>query len=495
MVYAVVLTGFACSTGVEPASSSLEPPRHFTAAPVLYQTWSKTADLVRDPTTQKKVDALAALTLHDGIRPDGTMGPQWMIEAAAIGIDGGKSPAWVAFTDLARTLAPADAVALLRHESPAVRGYFARHVAHTRPSEAPELLYPLFGDATVVGDRSGCTASFTSIADLAFGELAYAGAETNLEREGLFAVIVEDKRIGVATRGKALAYVAELDKPFAHPLALAAAHDADPAWKQQGINALGLVGHEEDVELVAAGTTSADANEREKSATALGNIDGPASRNKLVPLLHDPDDDVRVAASRSYATQTCASEDVLAALLKDPSYGIASGVGRTLAHTGTLHALRILEPSLMDAQTPLGGFELESLLSAVGEPGIPVMRRLLSSRSSNVRNDAIHRLGVLDDQASIPAIRKGLTNGPSPWVAAEALGDLHAIEATDDLVGRLHDPNPNMRIACAKALVGMDAKRALPALEEAANTDSTFAKSELVLAASKLRSPSRNPAP
>ena len=221
---------------VSAASAQTAPPPtplRWKIAPPLSTTWSPTAALVSDPTTQQKVDAVVKHSIELAIRDDGTEEQMAAIDHEWVG-DGAKSREWIAFRDLESTISLADAKALLHHESAAIRGFFAGFVAGHSPADAPDLLYSLLGDNTEIFSPEDCTiTTFTTVADLALNPILAAPFTINLQREDYFRLIIRDARLSPHIRGSALSYLAQIDKAAALPLAVAAASDANPKWKKE----------------------------------------------------------------------------------------------------------------------------------------------------------------------------------------------------------------------------------------------------------------------
>jgi HEAT repeat protein len=394
------------------------------APPPLPHRWQKTAELIRDPEMQKKVDDFAVLTLEQMPSAEDTIALMPRVDSEGTGVGGSKSAAYAAYEDLEATLAPADAVALIRHESPAVRAYFSEYVIFNI-SNGPMILYSLFGDTTPIETLNGCLGKNTTVADYALNEvLAYGKPVIDSDGGHFLKLVVGDTRLAPHTRGSALAYLAGLDPKAAHPIALAAAHDSDLKWRREGIRALGVVGDPKDIDLLTTANSSDAWQDREQVIAALDQIDTPAARDKLFALMDD--NPLAVYAANAYARKSSVTDDDLIALLNT-----------TVA------------------------------------------------------------LGHLGDRASIPALRKQLFDAKPQhgghYLAADALGDLKATEATDDLIKSLNDENFYTTIAAATALAKIGAVRALPAIEAAAAKAGTYEKPKILDAVAKLQAAKTNP--
>lgn len=77
------------------------------------------------------------------------------IEGESVGMAGAASSVHATFRQLARLVRKEEALTLLDHPSPVVRGYLAGHIVAAFPEEAGAL-FPLLSDVTPVGVLSGC---------------------------------------------------------------------------------------------------------------------------------------------------------------------------------------------------------------------------------------------------------------------------------------------------------------------------------------------------
>lgn len=412
---AAALVVVLASSCAKPQGSSARPQ----SAPELYRTWATTSELVAEPAKRTRVDAFAAKTMKQGIRPDGTFGIVPTVEGPAIGEDGKKSELFASHRELAASLSREENVALLRHENPAVRAYFASHVGATMRAEASSALYALLADESSVLTVEGCVGRPRTVAEIALDALKSAG-----RREDLFVRVAGDARLPAHVRGAGLGHLATIAPGAARPIARAAASDTMEAWRREGVRVLGEIGDAEDVALLASATKDASDPVREAAAAALGEIDSEPSAAALVPLLKDSSASVRRAAARAYAMQSCADPKIVAQLLDDEQ--LASPAAHGLVENGSLRALELLEPALMKERSPVGVFELEELLRRTGAAAVPVARRLLGSRSGHVRAAAIGALARQKDVESVPAIRNALVDPSTKIQAEEALEALGA---------------------------------------------------------------------
>jgi hypothetical protein len=129
----------------------------FAACKPGYAPVASTSELLRQPALAAEADAL---------------GDEERVESERIGAAGAPSCAYAKFAALLAKVTPAEEVALLRHRSPIVRGYVARHLARAEYGEVQSLspeaavgLRPILRDDTVVGFVDGCFVSEAPIGE------------------------------------------------------------------------------------------------------------------------------------------------------------------------------------------------------------------------------------------------------------------------------------------------------------------------------------------
>ncbi len=109
---------------------------------------------------------------------------------------------------------------------------------------------------------------------------------------------------------------------------------------------------------------------------------------------------------------------------------------------------------------------------------IPVLQTVLDDSDWVVRKFAVMTLGILEVCKEIPRISKILNEDNEPEVrvgAADALGNMKAVNAIDSLTLALNDTYDMLRKSAAWALgqIGIEAKRAVPKLIEILNEPET----------------------
>ncbi len=209
--------------------------------------------------------------------------------------------------------------------------------------------------------------------------------------------------------------------------------------------------------------TASDAYQRWKAAWGLGRV--PGSVDALVPLLDDPDIDVRREAARSLGRlrDPAAVEPLLEALRDDNSFvrrWAAAALG-DLRDPRARDALREAagKPTTLVAQAAARA------LGALGErvqpppftpPGKPrddaALDALVESRDATVRKDAAKFLAGRDDPADVARLARLVADRDSE-VRKSAVEAMGWNEATAALATPfLADPDPDVRVTALDAL-------------------------------------------
>jgi len=287
-------------------------------------TFLPTAALLSDPTLIALVNQLA-----QGTR----------IESAGIGVSGSLSEIYARFARLAQKLNRQQAYALLRHESPAVRGYLLWHVMTLRPVD-PDALYPLLGDAAEVDLQMGCKRSRRSIADLSFEALSAEAAQPAVQ--GLLLRVAQDRQLP-SYRASALIRVAEYRPQEVTALARSWLHESDPALLLGAMHALKITAEEESAPSFCALASHPNPELRGELVCLFAALNHPCAEPALRKLTEDHTDAVRAPAAATYARIRQRDPAVLRRLLRDPLPRIRVGVAEALAqraHASDLDLLR-----------------------------------------------------------------------------------------------------------------------------------------------------------
>ena len=180
---------------------------------------------------------------------------------------------------------------------------------------------------------------------------------------------------------------------------------------------------------------------RAAAAATLGDMASPQAVPPLLDALHDPERDVRAAATRSLAL-------LGAAVAVEPI---------------------VEELAAGRVQRAVGGWALMQ----IGNPALTRLRGLLAHEDSSVRATAAELIGLIGE-ASDSAELIGLLRDPSAEVrakSAHALGRLGAGQAAAMLRGALGDRIFFVRAAAARALGQIGDRPSIPALVHQAQTD------------------------
>jgi len=180
---------------------------------------------------------------------------------------------------------------------------------------------------------------------------------------------------------------------------------------------------------------------RASAAATLGDMASPTAVPALIDALHDPEREVRAAATRSLALlgASVAVEPIVAEL----------AAGRV--------------------QRAVGGWALMQ----IGAPALTRLRGLLHHDDASVRATAAELIGLVGEASDSPELI-GLLRDPSAEVrakSAHALGRLGAAQAAAMLRGALGDRIFFVRAAAARALGQLGDRPSIPALVHQAQTD------------------------
>lgn len=434
-----------------------------------------TQNLIADPELSALIDTLASAK---------------RIESEHIGEGGTPSQVYTVYTRLAKALTPQQAVALLRHPSPVVRGYFAMHVIEQLSESLPDALdavYPLLADDTKVEDMSGCM-----IARVTVGYVTMMTLRGQKERPAVQAMLlraVADPQIG-ALRAEALQAVALQRPSEATTLAQGLLRHADPQLVAGAIRTLGMTADGSSAQALCAMAQHAQHEIRAAVAAALGSLRHPDVEPTLRKMLEDPNDYVRLLAGSSYVRQPQRDVSVVRRLFADRSPRVRSHVAQTLATLGGSEELKFLREYL--ATEPRSSDVVSELRKTYSDDVAAFMREILTSKLGSdvlVRAQAVIYLRDLADDKSLPIFLKALRSSyiGERTAAAEGIAALGERGATSALIKLLDDSNPHGRLAAARALVALRASEAQKAVERAAKSDPTWAKKELLELAQKLR--------
>jgi HEAT repeat protein len=170
-------------------------------------------------------------------------------------------------------------------------------------------------------------------------------------------------------------------------------------------------------------------------------------------------------------------------------------VAKELAAHGDARALVALEPLLRNDDRHVRA-NAAFVFARLGDPrGLATIRGILADRSDRplgqgiprgvanlaepgwwmrdqVRADryyAVHMLGELRDRSSLDVLVPLLGDPDVNYHAAWALGRIGDARAIGPLIGALEDEVPLMRVSAIQALEALDAKEAIPRLQELLN--------------------------
>lgn len=287
-----------------------------------------TAALIVDPTVATLVQELA-------------QSPR--LESAAIGMSGSPSAIYPKFARIVQAVTRQQAVALLRHESPVVRGYLAQHVA-AKLVDALDALYPLLGDAAEVEIRFGCRGGQMRVSDIAVEALREQAERPSVQ--SLLLRAAQDPQLG-ANRAALLHIVARHRPDAAATLARNWLRETDPTLLIGAIETLQMVADEGSAPAVCALARSTDDEVRIAVIRALPSMNHPCAEPTLRKMTEDRENLVRERAVDTYVRIRQRDFVVMQRLLADPAHRIRSRVAAALAQRANPVDLSLLRTYLV----------------------------------------------------------------------------------------------------------------------------------------------------
>jgi HEAT repeat protein len=213
---------------------------------------------------------------------------------------------------------------------------------------------------------------------------------------------------------------------------------------------------------------------RAGAVLALGRVPGGAC-DLLIPLLADPDADIRRAAAEGIAR--CPGPDARAAVAAALGLEHEPAVQRALAAAlGAAGGAEAVPPLAELARRGDPGVRFAAV-RALGRTGagdaLTVLLEVLAAADPATEAAALAALGDLGDTRGASAVAERLdgSNGEVRHVAAISLRRLAPPAATGRLVQALQDRDWRIRLAAVRTLERIDAPEAVPALREVRERD------------------------
>lgn len=253
------------------------------------------------------------------------------------------SEIYARFERMIHAATPEQAAALLRHQSPIVRGYLVWHVLDELHS-AVQALYPLLGDPTRVEVRQGCRGGTLTIAELAIERL-----ESRLDSPTVQALLLraaQDPQLG-PQRASLLFPVARHRPQEATAIANRWLHETEAPLIIAALETLHVTEPKKSDEVICA---HASAPQREIRLTVIGLlavIENPCAEPSLRKLTEDRDGQVRLRASDIYPRIRQRDPAVLRHLLADANSNIRDQVATALAQRANEQDLDLLRAYLV----------------------------------------------------------------------------------------------------------------------------------------------------
>jgi len=358
------------------------------------------------------------------------------IESSHVGAAGAPSPAFAAFEAVRERATEADLVALLRHPSPVVRGYAAKHILREVPGALPAAL-ALVGDATPVGVLEGCMLGDGTVGGVAADALCAS------RLPGAIAEVARLAREDAPRSAWAMACVGQSDPRAAAELALARLR-ARPVTGAERASLLRLVGNGvlglPGCEVLLPAAVAPESDVRVAAAQGLAECADPAAIAALRALSHDPDATVTRIATTELVLHVSLSPAEREALLADPGVAnrVAVQISFRMGRGGALERLGDRYRAIAIAHPDQSWNGLGS--QPASETALALARAVAASVpvGTNARRDAMGQLSRNGDARDLPEIRRSLDSSNVSEVidALEAIARLHD-GASRGAVGRL----------------------------------------------------------
>jgi HEAT repeat protein len=376
------------------------------------------------------------------------------------------------FDKLEALLTPSQATALLRHQSGTVRAYMALHAA--RRLGAYDALGPVLRDPTVIEDQTTDDIVNSTVAHETM-QAVCDRATTDPRARGLVERVLADVAFRPAWGG-AVRCAGMHHMPGAREQALALIDDPDPALQWDVFAALEETATDADAPRLLGLLEDRDSVRRFLTVKVLDRLRGPGVLEALERLAHtDGDHEVRGAAAGAYARHEEGKREVIESLIASADEDVSEGTACGLARRGGPDDLALMVPYLRRTERLHGLETIEVFARPPRKEWLVAMRELTVARADDIRERALTWLGRAGDRAALPLARRALRSRD----VLDRLGGISAVAALNDkdsvpaLVLLLDDANPNIRLASARALTVLHAKRAYDKLVKAAERESS----------------------
>lgn len=415
------------------APSTIPTPQPTTPAPpaLLFAT---TAELVPDRKLAALVDDLAK---------------EKTIESSHIGAAGAPSRVYAKFVAVRGAASTAQLEALLRHESPIVRGYVGAHIARSVPGSVARL-EPLLDDASAVDTLDGCIGGNAVVRQ----HLLEALCESELPEAH---TVIARRADGPSDpTGEALACLARIDGATAAPIVAKQLTAGASGARLERLLRLAALAPARESCAIAVAIGPSDAA-RFAAASALGRCDDDAAYARLETLANGTDDkdakanlllhtrtppprrrelmkDARVVEravwmleNRLRAMTTPELVALTEWLLEVDERGFQRVLAAVKPHPSATELMRKIAKRTAPAQE--WGVRMPAIAYLAKEKdreSIPEFRRSLTAGMESEVIVAIQALGTLGDRQSKPAI-SALAKSPNEWIAKQAKESLAAL--------------------------------------------------------------------
>ncbi|MHC4605819.1 MAG: HEAT repeat domain-containing protein [Planctomycetota bacterium] len=434
-------------------------------------------DAKRDP--YARVAALASLAVMGGKRADGEVSR--FLTDETVPADLREEALYELYEVNSAGLTPA-LVSLLTNDSEELLQAAAEILSNWSVPEIAPMVVPLIGHKREFVHYAALTVLDGAGIDTAVAEVMalYAGAGPGLRQEMselLFSFITDDgpaKLIpylgdpDAAIRSVALAVLSRYEVDAAAPDIVPLLEDKDEVIREAAYHALLELRSKNAAPRLVLLLKNRDGKLREKVLTVLDYIEAEIDPKAILPLLADPNPDVRAAAEDMLVGSDWNRPENFTPLLKDADPALRAGAAAGLGRAGEEKHVPLLLPLLGD-ESPLVRLAAVRSLGALAtdaEQIVPRILPFLADRDPHVRIAALEALGGMDADTAVDRIAP-LLKDPHPGVrrnAAGTLGRLGASQMIPQILPLLRENDRDVRLAALNALCNLRAPQVVDPL-------------------------------
>lgn len=239
------------------------------------------------------------------------------------------------------------------------------------------------------------------------------------------------------------------------PILDKAMRDGDWEVRQAAAIALGQVGGEKAIDLLADGLYDWSLNVASLAARSLADMDDPLVVEKMSQLLAKGNHIKRANAIAVLAMRKQpGAADLLLSLLQDSNSDVRANAAKAFYLVKDIRALAPLTAALSDRDKGVRAGAALALGALAAREAVEPLIKSLADRNEVVRANAAISLGSLGDPRAVDSLIATLRDRYAQirTNAAEALGAIGDARSATALGEMIRDENPRVRIQVAKAL-------------------------------------------